>query len=34
MRIKFWWVNLKGEDYWEDQGVYGRIIPKDLKEIG
>jgi hypothetical protein len=29
----FWWGNLKERDYWEDPGVYGRIIV-DLQKVG
>jgi hypothetical protein len=25
-----WWGNLKNEDYWEDKGIDGRIILKQI----
>ena len=33
-RIGVWWGNLKERDRSENLGVDGRIILKDLKEIG
>jgi len=29
----FYWGNLRERDYWEDSGIYGRIIV-DLQKVG
>jgi hypothetical protein len=31
---RFWWESQKERDYWEDQGIDGRMGSMDLREIG
>ena len=34
MCTRFWWGNLRERDHWGDQDVDGRIILRDLQEVG